>query len=548
MTRTALANVLAMTAMIVNIMGLIMPWRSHISCGARTAVLMSQNIKQAKVGTSGGVQKSSIDGSTAFDVTAQGAQSRGRRKMGPPQRKLSQSQIEKDMTAGRVSVFCVGAAIDIVALRAHVFRRGFGSANHKFQAGEQPELVLTRGQSGAETDDEEVLHVSNAPLYITTDRMLGAIKLDADGCIIQPDGVVGDDCGTSKSTSGIGSGSHDGSDSSDDATSIVGNTSDNGSGGGSSSSNGGSGGSGGSQNLNSNSKNMAATASYGNIWAEVSASEEEAMDEVDLQMRQKLLMATQDVFYFDYGCVVFWGLTPREERAALIELKDFTTTPVSATELDSSFDTLEFVFDRKANPQRPIRFDRMRLRSLQVEEKMALSYAMAQSSKLFVFESKIFQSLEMTRYLPKELAVKGRINSSKRELNKIIGQLFVEQTEVNLFSSILDTPDFLWDDDQFVPAYQYLRSYLEVDDRVSLLNNRLSVIRELLDVLTAQVADNNSARLEWIVIWLISIEIIMGIASNPLFAGRRFVTAMLVPSAIIAFKRVNWSAWVNIME
>ena len=46
---------------------------------------------------------------------------------------------------------------------------------------------------------------------------------------------------------------------------------------------------------------------------------------------------------------------------------------------------------------------------------------------------------------------------------------------VNLFSSILDTPDFLWDDDEHLPAYQYTRSYLEVDDRVHLLNTRLGV-------------------------------------------------------------------------
>ena len=117
---------------------------------------------------------------------------------------------------------------------------------------------------------------------------------------------------------------------------------------------------------------------------------------------------------------------------------------------------MEFVFDKTANPQRPIRFDRMRLRSLQVEEKLALSYAMAQSSKLFVFELRVFDSLEVTRYLPRELATKGKISLSKKKLNQLIGELFVEQTEVNLFSSILDTPDFLWEDDEFVPAYQVI--------------------------------------------------------------------------------------------
>ena len=205
-----------------------------------------------------------------------------------------------------------------------------------------------------------------------------------------------------------------------------------------------------------------------------------------------------------------------------------------------SYDQMEYIFDRAANPQRPIKFDRIKLRSLNIEEKLALSYAMAQSSKLFVFERNVLQSVERTRYLPKELAKSGKISLSKKDLNQIIGQLFVEQTEVNLFSSILDTPDFLWDDDEFLPTYQYVRSYLEVDHRVALLNSRLSVIRELLDVLTAQVADNNSTRLEWIVVWLIAIEIVMGIASSPLFAGKRVITALLVPTAIMLYKKLDW--------
>jgi len=75
---------------------------------------------------------------------------------------------------------------------------------------------------------------------------------------------------------------------------------------------------------------------------------------------------------------------------------------------------MEYIFDSKANPQRPIRFDRMKLRSLQTSEKLALSYAMAQSSKLFVFESKVLESVEATRYLPKELATNGKINSRKK--------------------------------------------------------------------------------------------------------------------------------------
>jgi uncharacterized Rmd1/YagE family protein len=44
-----------------------------------------------------------------------------------------------------------------------------------------------------------------------------------------------------------------------------------------------------------------------------SSAEKEEEDDTEmyssLKARERLLMATQDIFYFDYGCVVFWGLT-----------------------------------------------------------------------------------------------------------------------------------------------------------------------------------------------------------------------------------------------
>ena len=264
-------------------------------------------------------------------------------------------------------------------------------------------------------------------------------------------------------------------------------------------------------------------------------------------MSELVVMRTQDIFYFGFGVVVMWGLTSAEEKAALAELSSplFTPRPVTPTELENSFDTMEYVFDPSIPAQQVrgvVKFDRVKLHSQCVEEKLAVSYAMAQSSKLFVFEAQVLQSVERTRYLPQTLATNGKIALTKRDLNRLIGQLFVEQTEVNLFSTILDTPDFLWEDDEYSSSYQAMRQYLEVDHRVTLLNSRLSVIRELLDVLNAQVADNNSTRLEWTVIWLIIIEIVMGIVTGPLFGGGQQVVAgaiagVLIPTAVVLYQK-----------
>lgn len=54
-----------------------------------------------------------------------------RRKVGPPNRagggNGQMKSREENLVAGRVSVYCIGAGLDLGALRAHVFRRGFGN-------------------------------------------------------------------------------------------------------------------------------------------------------------------------------------------------------------------------------------------------------------------------------------------------------------------------------------------------------------------------------------------------------------------------------------
>lgn len=62
--------------------------------------------------------------------------------------------------------------------------------------------------------------------------------------------------------------------------------------------------------------------------------ENEAVDSARKHF-EMLTMATQDIFYFDYGCVVFWGLSAVEEKAALKELEPFIIEPVSAVELEN---------------------------------------------------------------------------------------------------------------------------------------------------------------------------------------------------------------------
>jgi uncharacterized Rmd1/YagE family protein len=48
-----------------------------------------------------------------------------------------------------------------------------------------------------------------------------------------------------------------------------------------------------------------------------------------------------------------------------------------------------------------------------------------------------------------------------------------------------------------------------MDPRTEVLNKRLDMLRELLDVLQQQMENAHSVKLEWIVIWLIVIEVVL---------------------------------------
>jgi len=90
-----------------------------------------------------------------------------------------------------------------------------------------------------------------------------------------------------------------------------------------------------------------------------------------------------------------------------------------------------------------------------------------------------------------------------------IGELFILRINLHLQGSVLDAPELLWAEPQLDPIYQAVRSYLEMDQRVNLLTERLEVIADLLAVLKDQLSHTHGEYLEWIVIVLIAAEILV---------------------------------------
>jgi uncharacterized Rmd1/YagE family protein len=202
-----------------------------------------------------------------------------------------------------------------------------------------------------------------------------------------------------------------------------------------------------------------------------------------------------EVFLFDYGTVVIWGMTPAQESRFLSDISKFATSILSPE--DTQVENFNFYYAREY--QARIYNDFISLREPRnYMIKLAISHALAQSVKTSLFEDLVSETISNTAPLPAQIAQTGSVNLSRRQINMQVGELFILRINIHLQGSVLDSPELMWAEPQLEPIYQAVRSYLEMDQRVSLLTERLDVIADLLAVLKDQLTHRHGEYLEWI--------------------------------------------------
>lgn len=213
-----------------------------------------------------------------------------------------------------------------------------------------------------------------------------------------------------------------------------------------------------------------------------------------------------DVFYFSTGTVVMWGLSVSEEKEVLLRLRSFEVDPVAEIEIEESRYSI-------GNMAKILKDDIM-LPSEDVVTKLAFSHGLAQSVKLEIFEKKMAMRIESMSTIPYSLASKGRIPLSRKHLTQMMGELILERNAINLYSDILDTPDFFWEYSELEPLYRMIAKDLDITVRVMVLNKRLDIIKDLVQVLSQEVNSRYFLVAEWAIgIWAV-FEVTMSILKD----------------------------------
>ncbi len=211
-------------------------------------------------------------------------------------------------------------------------------------------------------------------------------------------------------------------------------------------------------------------------------------------------------FFFPYGALICWGLTGEREARLLQEVRSFEQQRIETIEDDD----FAYSYGRSAS----ILEDEIVLPNDELLTKLAFSHGLAQSVKLSAFEQTIQKTIHLTRELPELLAKRGDIKLSRRETRRMMGRLFIDRSSINLHQELLDIPEFFWEHDDLEPYYAMVAHYLDCESRVNILNQRLLILQELFDMLTAELNHQYSSRLEWYIIVLIIIEVLLHLATD----------------------------------
>ncbi|KAH8591758.1 hypothetical protein B0O99DRAFT_519017 [Bisporella sp. PMI_857] len=227
---------------------------------------------------------------------------------------------------------------------------------------------------------------------------------------------------------------------------------------------------------------------------------------------------TPEVFLFEYGVVVIWGMSIEDEQRFLKEIGKFEVEKLAAEHVEE--ECFNFYYTKEY--QARIYNDFITLREKNdYMGKLAISHALAQSVKTSLFEELVDNTIEQCKDIPTEIANTGKISLTGKEINMQIGELFILRINIHLSGSILDSPELFWTEPKLEPVYNAVRNYLEMEQRVKLLTDRLIVIKDLLEVLKDQLSHGHGEKLEWIVIVLIAAEILVAIVNIvvDLYAG-----------------------------
>lgn len=211
------------------------------------------------------------------------------------------------------------------------------------------------------------------------------------------------------------------------------------------------------------------------------------------------------LFVYSFGSAVLCNCPTSEERAVLKKLrqcgKDVKEHPKT--------DSYRITTDPKVPSLFSIRASCITIDRVDQTVLATVARVLAQSVALEYYEEE-YSAIE-TRFndLNSHLSKTGRLGISRKEALKTIASNNVVIGEIVTGIGILDKPESAWGSTFINNLHTKLADEFELAERFENINNKVNFIKDNYVVFLESISGEYDAKLEWIIIVLILIEILM---------------------------------------
>ncbi|CAG2164292.1 unnamed protein product [Oppiella nova] len=219
-------------------------------------------------------------------------------------------------------------------------------------------------------------------------------------------------------------------------------------------------------------------------------------DVLHLRAKYEINHIRRELFVFREGSIVCWNMPYVECEAILKFLKKYEDNPYDKSIVDEEQEEMNYQFVPN-------------LKGIESDlERYAFSDAIALSVKLSIWESLLDRYIQSIEFVSQDMKAGTKLNLTRDQVFRKTGELFDLKHHINLSSDLLDTPDFYWDRHELEKLFVDTIHFLNIRKRTNVMNEKLNHCIELMELLSNNLNHNHSAKLEWMIIWLIVIEVV----------------------------------------
>ncbi|WP_300567071.1 RMD1 family protein [Flavobacterium sp.] len=219
-----------------------------------------------------------------------------------------------------------------------------------------------------------------------------------------------------------------------------------------------------------------------------------------------LTEANRYLYVFDYGVVVFGNYDAIAKSEFVNFVKNYATKLVD-TDLSEEY---KILID-ETTPKAIVKNDFVTVPKIDASLLGIVMLNIGQSVALEYYETLTDELITSSKHYILELEEKGKLSISKTNLLKYIGKVLNVKNSIvdNLY--ILDDPNLVWDNEELNLLNRRLKLNFDINTRFKDLDYRLQIVEDNLTLFTDVLNVRESARLEWIIIILIVLEIIIAL-------------------------------------